>query len=305
MPKSKKKSTSLPEALRGKKWREKTARRMIPLLVWCAQNKKTITYGELDKEIQRRHWGHHVHAAAYGWPAGAIADALIETASKWKTRIPPLNALVVVKKTGIPGDGCDYYLEHYLHKNVRITTNSQREAMAEETMNKVWEFDEWGEILKEYGLAPIKDNIPCLLLHTNKRKPRKGGWSTGPESKEHRALKEWVAKNPQILEDDIRFRNGKVEYLFASADRADVVFSHKRGCIAVEVKANNANDADIERGIYQCIKYKALLRAELSVNGDIPNGRSILVSERDLSEALQRLAGFLGVRVVIVGDSYR
>lgn len=299
MPKPKKKSTLVPEALCGNRWTEKTARRMIPLLVWCAQNGKKITYNQLDKEIQRRRWGHHVHVAAYGRPAGAIADALIETGSLWKATIPPLNALVVTARTGIPGDGCDYYLEHYLHKNVRNPTDSQREAMAEETMNKVWAFDKWDEILKGYGLGKIEDNIPCLLRRTNKRKPRKRGWSSGPESKEHRLLKEWVAKNPQILNDDIRFRNGKVEYLFASADRADVMFSHKRGWMAVEVKANNANDADLERGIYQCVKYQALLRAELSVNGEIPNGRSVLVSERKLSEELQSLADFLGVRVVV------
>ena len=78
------------------------------------------------------------------------------------------------------------------------------------------------------------------------------------------------------------------------------MFEHKDGCMAVEVKAANANDADLERGIYQCVKYRALLRAELKAEGKILNGSSLLIIEAQLSSSLQALADLLVVRVVVV-----
>jgi hypothetical protein len=54
------------------------------------------------------------------------------------------------------------------------------------------------------------------------------------------------------------------------------------------------------RGIYQCVKYQALLRAELKAEGKIPNGSSLLITETQLSPTLQALANLLGIRVVLV-----
>jgi hypothetical protein len=61
---------ALPEALQGERWTEMTARRIFPILVWCAERGTKITYGQLDAELQRRAWGHHVTAVMYGHPAG-------------------------------------------------------------------------------------------------------------------------------------------------------------------------------------------------------------------------------------------
>ncbi|MBB6250460.1 hypothetical protein [Nitrospirillum iridis] len=292
---------ALPEALRGSGWTAVAARRMFPLLVWCAQQGKKITYGQLDTELQRRGWGHHVNVVVYGHPAGAVGNACIEIEKEIGEKIPPLNALVVNAKSGIPGTGCDYYLATYLDKNrSRSLTDAQRKAMAEETMEEVWRFQKWDETLNRCGLKPIQGGIPSLHSNSPRKTPRKRGWSNEPESAEHQALKKWVAENPQVLGSKIPYRPGKTEWLFASADRVDVMFEHKDGCIAVEVKAANANNADLERGIYQCIKYQALLRAELKAEGKIPNGSSLLITEAQLSSGLQALADLLGVRVVVV-----
>jgi hypothetical protein len=292
---------ALPEALRGSGWTAVTARQMFPLLVWCAQQGKKITYGQMDTELQRRGWGHHVNVVVYGHPAGAVGNACIEIEREIGEKIPPLNALIVNAKSGIPGTGCDYYLATYLDKNrSRSLTDAQRKAMAEETMEEVWRFQKWDEILNRCGLKPIRGDIPSLHSNSPKKTPRKRGWSTEPESAEHHALKKWVAENPQVLGSKITYGNGKTEWLFASADRVDVMFEHKDGCMAVEVKAANANDADLERGIYQCVKYRALLRAELKAEGKIPNGSSQLIIEAQLSSILQALADLLGVRVVVV-----
>ena len=292
---------ALPEALGGSGWTAVTARQMFPLLVWCAKQGKKITYGQLDTELQRRRWGHHVNVIAYGHPAGAVGNACIEIEKEFGEKVPPLNALVINAKSGIPGTGCDYYLAAYLDKKrSRNLTDAQRKAMAEETMEEVWRFQKWDEILDQCGLSPISGAIPSLHSENQRKAPRKRGWSTEPESAAHQALKKWVAENPQVLGSKIPFRPGQIEWLFASADRVDVMFEHKDGCMAVEVKAANANDADLERGIYQCVKYRALLRAELKAESKIPNGSSLLITETRLSPVLQALADLLGVRVITV-----
>jgi hypothetical protein len=292
---------ALLEALRGSRWTAVTARRIFPLLVWCAQHEKKITYGQLDSELQRRGWGHHVNVVVYGYPAGVVGSACIEIEKEIGEKVPPLNALIVNAKSGIPGTGCDYYLATYLDKNhSKRLTDAQRKAMAEETMDEVWRFQRWDEISSRCGFKALKGGIPALRSTTQPKTPRKGGWSTGPESAEHKALKQWVAQNPQVLGSKISFPTGQPEWLFASADRADVLFAHKDGCIAVEVKAADAPDAELERGIYQCVKYQALLRAELKAEGKIPNGSSLLITESQLSASLQALADLLGVRALIV-----
>jgi hypothetical protein len=43
---------ALPEALLGERWTEETARHIFPLLVWCANHGKKITYGQVDEEIR-------------------------------------------------------------------------------------------------------------------------------------------------------------------------------------------------------------------------------------------------------------
>ena len=143
---------ALPKALCGNEWTAVTAQRMFPLLVWCAQQGKKITYGQLDTELQRRRWGHHVNVVVYGHPAGAVGNACIEIEREVGEKIPPLNALVVNAKSGIPGTGCDYYLATYLDKNhSRSLTDAQRKAMAEETMEEVWRFQKWDESLGQRG----------------------------------------------------------------------------------------------------------------------------------------------------------
>lgn len=184
---------ALPDALKGDRWTERTARRMFPILVWCAQNGKKITYGQLDAELQRRDWGRHVHALVYRHPAGAIGNALLETEADLGVKIPPLNTLIVNAKTGVPGSGFDYYLSTYLSKKApRGLTTKQRKVMAEETMKEVWCFDRWDEILEQYGLSALRDDVPSLNQADEVQPPQRGGWSTEPESEAHQQLKKWI-----------------------------------------------------------------------------------------------------------------
>ena len=155
----------LPLALQGDRWTEYTARNILPMLIWCAKHGKKITYGQLDQEIQRRQLGHPSwqRSGVYGHPAGAIGNALLETEAAIGEKIPPINSLVVNAKSGIPGAGCDYYLKTYFaRRNSKELTDAQRKSMAEDTIEEIWRYQGWDEILKGYGLKPLHKGIPAL-----------------------------------------------------------------------------------------------------------------------------------------------
>lgn len=99
-----------PESITGDRWTEVTARNALPILVWCAEHGRCITYGQLNAEIVNRQLGHHVHAAQYGYPAGAIGSALMELEERWGEPVPPLNAIVINGTTMLPGKGVNSLL---------------------------------------------------------------------------------------------------------------------------------------------------------------------------------------------------
>lgn len=293
---------SLPKALQGDRWTEKTARLIFPVVVWCAKNGKIITYGQLDREIVNRGWGHHVLAVQYGHPAGAIGNALIEMENKWGKRIPPLNALIVNKEDGLPGKGVNYYLNKYYKPDQSTDEMSldERRAIVEEIHADIFSFDDWDQLVEEFQLQEFSGNLSSENPEEDDiSPPGRGGWSDEGESKEHKKLKMFIAKNSEILKTGNDFPQGKTEYQFASFDKADIVFDNGERLIAVEVKSIISNDADLNRGIFQCIKYQSLLRAEQKALLKPPTARGILVTERKLPTPLQNLADILSIKVIV------
>ncbi len=106
-----------------------------------------------------------------------------------------------------------------------------------------------------------------------------GNWSVGPddllekakafhshggESPEHKALKEYVSNNPKVLGLPGEMI-GNTEYPLASADRVDILFTSPESKVIVEVKSIKSPERDILRGMFQCIKYAAVLSAETGI----------------------------------------
>ncbi len=294
---------SLPESLQANTWTSATALAALPLLIWCAKNGKTITYGKLDQEIVSRGIGHHVMAPKYGGVAGAIGRALIDTEIEWGETIPPLNALVVNARNGLPGDGVNYFLQQYYDSDKKIDNmpEDEKRAVIEEIHQDIFAYQRWDDVLKKFGLHPIhtgitdEDDAPDEI-----KQPGRGGWSSEGESKEHQALKKFVAENPAVVGLSKDAKKGQMEYLFASKDKADIVFAMKNGFLGVEVKSIISNEADLNRGIFQAVKYQALLRSEQKAMLSPPTARAVLVTERELPISLQNLADILGISVYVV-----
>ena len=87
------------------------------------------------------------------------------------------------------------------------------------------------------------------------------------------------------------------EWPLLSGDRIDVMFSDGKSFVAVEVKSICSSPDDLRRGIYQCVKYRAVIEAqECPVTTPV---RAILVSEESLPEDLQARASLLGVTLKV------
>lgn len=291
----------LPKALLGDSWTKYTARAVLPLVVWCAKNGRTITYGRLDREVVKRGWGHHVMYVMYGHPAGTIGDALIETEEEWKGSIPPLNALIVNQTTQLPGSGVNWYLERYAkpEKHVNNMSLDEKRAIIEEIHADIFSYEYWDDLLEEYDMEPLDEGLDEDAQDDEIFKPSRGGWSDEGESEKHNNLKKFIANNPDVVGLGENSTKGIIEYLFPSSDKADVVFKNGSKYLGVEVKSIISNDEDINRGIFQCVKYQSLLRAEQKALMLPPTARAVLVVEQQLPLGLQNLADILGIKVIV------
>ena len=119
----------------------------------------------------------------------------------------------------------------------------------------------------------------------------------GGESDSHKELKEFIYNNPQVIGIK-EYVYKEMEHTLLSADRIDVWFEQKDGsCIAVEIKSAKSCDADIMRGLFQCVKYKAIMDAENKVKCSKASNSSILVLGGSLSEQNINFRDKLGIKV--------
>ena len=128
-----------------------------------------------------------------------------------------------------------------------------------------------------------------------------GGKGEGPN---HKTLKKYVHKVAEkICEATVKGR--RVEYLLKSGDKVDVTAWNARNIWHIEVKSRTSQDQDIERGLYQCVKYDAVGKAIVKADDSGKTVNSLIVVETEPSQKVRRLAGKLGVRIYILPDSMK
>jgi hypothetical protein len=120
----------------------------------------------------------------------------------------------------------------------------------------------------------------------------------GGEQEAHRRMKQFIANNPSLIGLPASARSEE-EYPFWSGDRADILFRlADESVVIVEIKPSGSPDADIYRGLHQCIKYEALIRAEQILDGEKPDGTAILVVGRPIPHVVADHARRLKVRLI-------
>ena len=158
--------------------------------------------------------------------------------------------------------------------------------MCRQAMSAVYAYAKWNEVFKNvWGQDCPKQHSPELRPEVNPQEPDGLDFPGGGEGKGHRRLREWVMNHPKAIDDQYAGRPTATDVILKSGDRVDVVIylsdrlSDKT--VAVEVKSRVSNEADLERGVYQCIKYNAIMNAM-----DL-NAEAVLVTESGLPRRLQ------------------
>ena len=275
-------TAKIAQNIAGNKLYLKRARAALPLLVRQAVAGVPITYSDLAEELGMP------NARNLNFPLGSIGQAMIELSKVWGTTVPPIQSLVINKFTRMPGDGIGWFLDKkdYAHLSMRQKRDILKRKYAE-----INAFTRWDEVLEALNLEPVKTDYTQLI---DKAAHHGGGGGEGPA---HERLKYYVADHPQVVGLPSNTPSGKPEYCLPSGDSVDVMFQSK-DWVAVEVKSAISNAPDIMRGLYQCVKYLAVVEA-VQATVDLPqNARALLVLEGSLPTELLRVKNLLGIEVV-------
>ena len=227
---------------------------------------------------------------------GSVAGRMMDLIEEQDPLAPLINALVT-RSSGIPGIGFGGYYDRRIRgygerKWVSLPQGRKLEVVAQ-VRAEVRRYPGWDALYATlFGAAPPKAPKPKRYKERD-GKPAETDWPIGKgESPEHQKLKEWAVKNAVALGLAQTFK-GTTEKGLLSGDRIDVLFTDGESFVAVEVKSTLSTDDDLRRGIYQCVKYRAVVAAQES---PVPAGVStMMLTERELPEDLKTRARELGV----------
>jgi hypothetical protein len=214
--------------------------KLLPHLIYAAQKRRTPTYREMaDIGIHHRVMNHAL---------GYIRDEIIIPRG-----LPMINAIVINTTTQLPG-------ESWLPEGTSHLSREEYIHEFERFRDLVFAYQGWKELLRELDLEPVEGDAEDLDERGrvySEMLDRNGG---SGEGEDHLKLKEYIAAHPEIIGLDSDSAP-QMEYFFVSGDRADIVFGTGPDTWAV-VEIKNGFPGELEKGIYQVVKYRALLQAE-------------------------------------------
>lgn len=271
----------------------------LPLANWlieAALARDTLTYGEAKTRLQKelRIEG-EIFSTHMGGPAGRLMDEIHAV----DPTAPLLNVILVRQGDGMPGKGAGSFMATRF-SNPTLSKDGVREKKPklwrrsfERAANEVFAYPNWPELFQQAYGKPFAPSEQSAYSADALSTERGLGFGRGGEGPKHKKLREWVLENPAAVCRWAKPCRAETEVVLKSADRVDVVYYGQDHTTAVEVKSISSNDLDLERGIFQCIKYQAVMKAMdprryFAV-------RSVLVAERKLPAHLAQLAKRHGV----------
>jgi hypothetical protein len=282
--------------LSGEKLYQVRARAALPLLVRQATqaHSATIFYSDLAAELGMS------NERNLNYVLGYIGDALEELSKRWKEDIPPIQCLVINKRDRLPGEGIGWFITK--KEEFRKLPRREQRRLVDLELQKVLHYRKWPAVLTALGLSPATMNLSKVLSQAETlgptRETRGSAFGSGGESPEHKRLKTFMAQHPEKVGLPAAVGPGDIEKALRSGDILDVFFGHGQDHIAVEVKSALSNDADIVRGMFQCVKYRSVLEAQQAVDGLPQSARAILVLEAKLPASLRSISNVLGIEIV-------
>ncbi|CAA7625076.1 hypothetical protein [Magnetospirillum sp. UT-4] len=264
---------------------------MTRWLIQAALNQTKVTYGMVQRRLGAEYgFSTGYRATRLGWPAGKLMEDILGV----RADAPLLNVLLVRQDTDLPGAGAGPFLAHRfrqpkLQKKEAWKKPHWREY-CETAAREVYAFADWGTVYsKLFGRDLVEDDADALGAEQDGLVFGRGGG----EGARHKALRLWVQANPHIVFPRLDVRRAGTEVVLKSGDRVDVVYFAPDRTVAIEVKSRDSNPLDLERGLYQCLKYRTILEAQ-----DICRNHPVaacLVTEMPLPGDLDILRKRLGV----------
>jgi hypothetical protein len=274
------------------------------ILIATALDGSTITYGELGAKLEEEAGFSTIFRTRIGWLVGTLMEE-IQSANP---DAPLLNVLVVNQQDRQPSRGAGSFMAK------RFKDGRLKEANAKKNHPELWgqNFEraaaevyqyserEWAALYRRvFGRSISNDTID------EERKNRKGGeekdgiqtgrnYGAGGEGPFHKALRIWVKDNPSSISKSFAEATTETEVDLDSGDRIDVVYKLAGRTVVLEVKSRVSNEIDLRRGVFQCVKYRAV-RAAMDVRSN-PTIEAYLVTEEELPGEIAQLVKLHDVR---------
>lgn len=258
------------------------ALKMIPVLVRWAQGAwdKPHYYSDLTATV-----GHKTNQI--GKVMRAIQDIIDDLQKKSGKKIPTLNCLVSSKSSDLPSDGFDYVIKNYS----KLSHDSQKGEVRK--LNLLAHLYDWEWVLNSLGLQPAK-----IFSSDDLSKLKSSNHGFGGEGKEHKSIKEFICSHPESIGLK-KVISAKTEYDLLSGDKLDVYFECRGNKhIAIEVKPSSSPEYDITRGIFQCVKYQAIMDAARVADYGNYNNEVVLVMAGIMSAKNKQLANDLAINYI-------
>lgn len=246
------KTSEIATNFHGNQPYQQRARSVLPLLVRQAKAHQPIYYDNLAEEVGMP------NPRNLNFPLGCIGDALNEVADEWDAEVPHIQSIVINRATDLPGPGFDGFLRG---RGKDWESTKERRAIIEAYWAEVYKYPYWKDVLKMLKLKPATSPLTGMI--TSAGRGRGGG-----EGQEHLRLKEMIVRSPHLVGVKTQIFDGQMEHCLPSGDQIDVYIKCNKALYAVEIKPSSAPLSDVTRGLFQCVKYRAVLDARAAYESD-------------------------------------
>jgi hypothetical protein len=280
------------EQIQSKKALELTMGYLLPVV----SANTTITYGEIALRLSRDlKLKRNIFAVQIGGTVGTLMNYLWELDDS----LPPINVLIVRGTSKKPSKGVDDFLADWFELPHGQVSNKRRDDLIERAAKDVYAFSDWPEVYRRAFRTEPPSSDPAELIKGSEV-DGSGRFGGAAESEEHRLLKEHVLSHPALVGAPKKPDVANVEEMLLSGDEVDVYFLTKNRAFLVEVKSIRSDERDLLRGIYQCIKYRAVFAAQRKEKAPSTKIEVILVTEVSLSSKIASLAKLHAITTKVV-----
>lgn len=271
---------NIAKLLSGGKLYQQRAREALPLLVRQVQIRREIVYSDLAHQLGM------LNPRNLNYVLGYIGEALQSLSAEWDEDIPPIQCLVVNKWSRLPGEGIWWFITS--EEDFHSFSRERQQAVLRAELQKVYEYSRWPAVLDALGLLVRPDSNVI---------DEASEFRGGGESEQHQRLKKYIAEHPKVLQLPATVR-ADTEFRLPSGDSLNVLFRTGDDWTAVEVKSARSLLPDLVRGMFQCVKYQAIVKALQATQGRTQSAKAILVIEDAFPAQLESWKQVLGIEVI-------